>query len=483
MLWIRLLLLACAASQSFASLSDGLVLRIRLPNGSIEKLLVQDPDQVQLDEALTKFDLQDTSVSSPSGDIVDTSKSIASLGLKHGTLLTVKSNLFKSKLNDSQPSKVNGEITPRWDPFPDLAKDYEKAIRQSKLRSARKGGMTYSALLKIQDELHNVEPQPESTLKRLYMCHISAEKFQSACIRRGNPPIVNNKVGILFGTITRERVNPNAKTRTSLSSTTETDNYCQDAKVHAIWSPPDTKQPNANLVCLHPLREKYPDVMRVATWLGLEPVGWIFTYNDDRHDNENDGLPVLSQDIQTGATLQIENMRASDRQNDAFVTLAMDAKTGASEAFQLSDVCVQMVAQNMFQTPITGRYVTTRHAVLVDGQETNNLDTVLCLVNTALLSHEGLFSGSANNSVTKTGHMVTKTTRKAIKKAIETSNDAALMQTLCDFSLLLALDSILGPKDCELLCSNARKWARGQKRGTLVDDELKKRLLSIVSDV
>jgi hypothetical protein len=38
-----------------------------------------------------------------------------------------------------------------------------------------------------------------------------------------------------------------------------------------------------------------------------------------------------------------------------------------------------------------GRFVAMGSPVVVDGKETNQLDTVLCLMNSALLSHEARF--------------------------------------------------------------------------------------------
>ena len=89
---------------------------------------------------------------------------------------------------------------------------------------------------------------------------------------------------------------------------------------------------------------------------------------------EEDSLPVWGRDVHVGACQIIEKMkRLNDRQEGAkFVTLAMDANTGATEAFQLSDVSIQMVAEKMWEGTEQGRFVTTQHEIIVDGKETTS---------------------------------------------------------------------------------------------------------------
>jgi hypothetical protein len=116
--------------------------------------------------------------------------------------------------------------------------------------------------------------------------------------------------------------------------------------------------------------------------------------------------------------------------------------------------------------------------VLVDGKEVKKLDSVLCLVNTAMLPHVGSYSGkSATSAVKKNGNLTNKT-KKALLAAVD--NDASLLEELSDFNTLLALDQTLSKADSEELCQLVRKWVRGQKRGTLVTPKLKMQLRSIL---
>jgi hypothetical protein len=83
------------------------------------------------------------------------------------------------------------------------------------------------------------------------------------------------------------------------------------------------------------------------------------------------------------------------------------------------------------------------------------------------------------SSVEKNGSLTNKA-RKAILNAMDDddSQDASVMELVCDFSIRLALDEVLGLKDSEQLCKNVQKWARGQNKRTILDDGLKLRLKS-----
>jgi len=228
----------------------------------------------------------------------------------------------------------------------------------------------------------------------------------------------------------------------------------------------------------------------VASYLGLRPLGWMFSYADDDRHEDGDALPVHGRDAVIGAKLQIETMKRMGREEGCkFVTLALDGRLGACEAFQLSDVCVQMVAENVLSSPVVDealqstRFMKLKDPVEVSGEETKKLDSVLLLVNTAMLSHVGLYSGGTNAPAGGTvkrgsGALLVKT-RKRILAAMEQGGNAVLTE-LCDFDTLLALDSLIGREDSEKLCLLVRKYARGQKKGTVLDGHLRLTLQSVL---
>jgi len=580
---IATVLLAMPASSSSSSSPSAIVLRVRLPDGSMERLALPasiGENEVDVDLTLRQVlsgilaNLKDEDngeddtmkvLLGPAREVLDLSRPVSSLRLSNGALLTLVSS-SKSGRASTTPARnqplalstvASSSASGGFDPFPDLAKNREFAVQQTKKR--RRMGTSRASFSQLQDwqsALHLVEPQPEGALKRVYMCHVSASRFQANCVElqrkwaaaasTGNGATSKKKgkatkskknesqkqsqqqqhAALLLGTISRERVNSERKPRTSLSSTTEQEEYCHVAKVQCLWEPPtrqlSTKLGKSEHLALIDNLKSSSRVVRVAGWLGLRPVGWIFGYGNDgdnektkksgtasrrksskSENNDGDGddsLPVKGRNVVTGARLQIENMKRLQKGNTAsgstatngeddvphgFVTLAMESHTGATEAFQLSDVSVQMVAEGLFllEGDVDDRYVKTSHPVLVDNQETQLVDSVLCLVNTALLSNEGLFAGKTQNSIKATNGSLTTKTRKALLKASRNSdNDASLLALLCDFNVLLALDELLAanPDDTQQLCAAVKKFARGQKRGTSIDGSLKQRLVQVL---
>merc|ERR1711865_312909 len=302
----------------------------------------------------------------------------------------------------------------------------------------------------------------------------------------------------------------------------------------------------------------------LAKYLDLKPIGWIFSYNDERlkeeRDKKDDGneknnnpkqqqnepQALFGLDVAIAGKLKSQNMKIMTRtsstrttttntyKNDnsdssssydtgnEFVTLAMDATTGATEAFQLSDVAVQMIHEDMFKKVLSVTntksnnnnhknppIVPMRHEIIVDGQETKLLDSVLCLVNTAMLSHIGAYSGTSGGGTTTTatatikksnGTLTNKAKRMLLKAlqqqqkqdaAVAAAGDCKFLELLCDFNVLLGLDRLLmtssslspnkhntNDNDIKTICSLVKKWSRGQKQTTKIDSKLKRKLMT-----
>lgn len=454
---------------------NSLILRVRLADGSMEKIQVDKDKDLSLSQILSKYPREsgDTILVGPK-KIDDDSLCISKLGVKHGSMITIQAKPKKTK---TKPSFALDHDANQFQPFPDLHKNYHAAVR-ARARN-RSGGSSFGDLSNLHASLHVVEPQPTAPLLRVYMCHVSAARFHANTKAQ--------RVGLLLGTVQRERVDTKPKKmRTSLSSTPSDADFCQVAKVHAIYEPPQPKG-NDKIYDAGALMNRddasLQRILKLAGYLGLKPVGWIFTYPENRHGNDNEGLPVWCADIQTGAQLQIAEMKARDRTEGAkFATLAMDAATGATEAFALSDVVVQMVAEDMLMLEDENdRHAKTQNAVVVDGRETKSLDSVLCLVNTALLSHDGLYA-SSTKPTKKNGSLTTKT-KKALVAALGEKTDGKLLTLLGEFRILVALDTLLHQNDDEMqdLCRAVRKWARGQKQGTTVPANLKRKLTTLLS--
>jgi hypothetical protein len=123
----------------------------------------------------------------------------------------------------------------------------------------------------------------------------------------------------------------------------------------------------------------------------------------------------------------------------------------------------------------------------VDSKETHELDALLCLVNTAMLSHVGLFSGleGVAHPVKKNKSLTQKAKKRILMAAAaatsENDSQQLLMKELCDFNVLLALDNLLQADQTNELCRIVQKWSRGQRRGTMIPPELCRVLQSVLS--
>jgi hypothetical protein len=463
---------------------------------------------------------------SPGG--TDGDKTAAELGLEHGSIITILPPSLKSTKKSAGghgTSDGGGIKNERFDPFPLIAKSASAPRRSRALSRSLNRGMTYGDISRMQSAMHTVEAQTGGPLTRVYVCSVGAARFYDHCTAN-TAKAMENRAALLFGTINKEAMDPNnaKKARTSLSSTTHEERRCEVARVHAIWEPPNQKPTLGGTLydgkCLLSSNsgsagnhdDGIPSSMitdtptkcaiRIAGWLGLRPVGWMFSYSDDRNRHEDDGggasLPVHGRDAIMGAELQIEQMKCIGRdEGRKFVTLALDCREGATEAFQLSDTCVQMVAEGLLSAPDptiadnvdasqqSTRFITLVNPVIVSGEETKSLDSVLLLVNLAMVSHVGQYSGgvgSARGNVKRSSGALLVKTRKRILAALEQrhENDDSVLKELCDFDVLLALDSLIGREESEELCSIVRKYASGQRRNTVLGDQLRLILQSVL---
>ena len=547
---------------------DGSVSRVAVPAGREEEMTLGDilaSSNVQGKGA--KIILGQGPNQTPLADGDVTSKSIAELDLRHGSLITLakpdeaaassSGGMKKKKMMAKAAPAANspaGDISSgRFDPFPALAKPaaHSAAARRLRALAHSSRGQSYERISKLRECLHQVEPQPEGPVKRVYMCTVSADRFKDGCtVKPTKKQIVAankagtvdqlrnrlvNRMGLCFGTIGSERVDQKRdRVRTSLSTPLYEREMCGVAKVQAIWEPPqrqgqgEGQRYDATRACRFEDDRDVKRAIRIADALGLRPVGWIYSYSEDRHaagsesgaggsgdgnGADEDALPVYAPDVYYGAILQIGNMKSKlgREEGKKFVTLALDGRSGATEAFQLSDVSVQMVAEGLIpkpsdaddgsskqkttkkksskstkkgdkkskksSAPSSDRFVTTKEKFLVDSEESTELDSVLCLVNTALLGHTGTFCGKqSESSVTKKGQLTGKTKKRllaALDKSEKSDHDVDLFEALCDFNALYALDGMLKKADMDSLCGLVKKWARGQKRGTECGKSLK----------
>ena len=524
-----------AVTASGPSPASPIILRIRKADGSMGKIQISNQESTTLSSILSTFSEESSSASGSvkcsisNKDIEDTDKPISEFQLKNGSLITITP---PKKLKKEQAEADEHEKTEQgsasvssisrhtdYDPYPDLARSsHSAAARRSRAlsRLPNKRSMSYSDIANLHSYMHLIEPQPDGPIKRIYMCSIDAQRFKENCTimptkkqlkaTKGKAkPMIQNRCAVLFGTVNKERVDQSVSTkaRTSLSTPLYEMKMCDVVKVHAVWEPPQTGSTGktdsydaSNLI----KSNEFSRAKEIGKALGMSVVGWIYSYSDERQNGDGDGdkddrnsgedsLPVWGTDIVNGAKGQIANMQELGREvGSKYVTLALDSKTGATEAFQLSNVSVQMVAEGVLAIPQKQkskerfkRFVTTQESISIDNKETKELDSVLCLVNTAMLSHEGRFSGEAGtNSVKKAGGLTAKK-KKSLLARIEDGDDIHLLGELSDFSVLMALDRSMSKEDMRSLCSVVAKFSRGHKKGIEVEKKLKLVLKNVLA--
>jgi hypothetical protein len=198
----------------------------------------------------------------------------------------------------------------------------------------------------------------------------------------------------------------------------------------------------------------------------------------------------------------------------------MNCHDGMTESFQYSNVCVQMVAEGVLSLPEQSpsqqqqddgntRLAKLQTPVLVSDEETTILDTVLLLINLAMFSHVGLYSGdvtaTGGSSVKRsTGELLSKTRKRILTLLLEAKkkrdnidnnnhddDDEELLKLLCDFDILLALDVLLDRDDSEKLCLLVKQYAtttvknkktttKKKKKPIVLDEQLRLTLQSVL---
>ena len=191
-----------------------------------------------------------------------------------------------------------------------------------------------------------------------------------------------------------------------------------------------------------------------------------------------------------------DNNDDSEKQEICFITLAMDRHTGSTEAFQVQDICIQMFAEGIFHDETSTssndnnnyndkknkRILTTKESILIDGKETNEIDSILCWMNTAILPHVGTYTNPE------------KVDFKSIIKmdGDDDEYDIRLFQSLCDFQILLTLDRYLSKQENQELYRLIQQfvaWDKTKKKKTkdnrppLLSTRLKLMLENIISDI
>lgn len=192
--------------------------------------------------------------------------------------------------------------------------------------------------------------------------------------------------------------------------------------------------------------ESLPFAAELAAKLGLEPVGCAFVA-------DKVGSFVASK----SAAAQVEAMRRLGHSGTfPFVTLIVSQDDqGAVEAFEISDVFVQIVAENLVvENHDDDDFIQLSAPAIVDKRETKTFDTAWVYRPVPIVSTQSDFKTSVYDDTPD---------RTVIAAALGPHLDdrRALAARCTDFALLLRLRHLLTRADFELLCATIRSKRSG----------------------
>jgi len=259
-------------------------------------------------------------------------------------------------------------------------------------------------------------------------------------------------------------------------------------RVSAIYQPP--QKPSTSGYDSSALLSSPPSqVLDLCEKLNLQVVGWIFSHDGgDGEGDENEKIPVKAPHVRTATKTQANNMEHFGRfPGSKFVTLSV-SKVGEAEAFQMSDVAVQMSSDGVFSdldSEKGKRYLKTSDPVSVDSKETNEVDSLLCLVNVAVVSGTGKWKSKEKNE------KLTKRAKGELKDAVSrvlsnkgnAAKNKALMEALMDFNVLLFLQGRIRDEECwGGILGKVVKYGKGGKQATVLEEDMVKAIEASLRD-
>lgn len=415
------------------------ILRIRLPDGSLQRLqLTEEIRSMTVSDVLQKLGMKSSAYKQLQLDGTTISRKglVSDLpDLRHGSLLSI--------VVPQTTTKKTPKTAPPFIPFADLHKKWNDRRYLQRHRPT-----SYAALADFREAtLHRVdEVSNPQRIHRLDICESIARSFVQKT--ELNSVLLLGEITKRFDTKSRHSLDGHAPTKQTTV-----------AKVHAMVNH-DEKQ----------------DAMKVAQYLGLRVIGWM-VHSSVSHET---ALVPSSSQILQAAKLQIQSMQDGNAEPfSGFCTVVCDRQSGATEVYQLTDVAVQMASEELLSAD-TDEQFHTCHPILIEGQETTELEAILTLVNTAVASHQGLYSRSTGSSVKSTGRRITKRVRSKLSESLQQDNDNSYLNILADFGLLMALVGLLNDDEGRELCETVRAFAKGRTKTTALDATLRKRLQEVL---
>ncbi|EME30742.1 Nuclear protein localization protein 4 [Galdieria sulphuraria] len=442
-----------------------MIIRLRLPDGSTKRVEANDDKTVSTLLDFLKEDwlhiqafrsLKDT-------EALNLDATVEDLGLKHGDMLYLKgisagggdivdypketgtSVVDRDQQNSPFDSQGNGfqpKLTTRClhgprgmcehcMPKEDPQERYRRALEQ--LHGLRGGSI--AALEAAEAMKFHIKAQEESYTNSVSVDHAAAFSFQANLVSIG---FQQQRLGFLYGRI-------------------------EDSSfvfVDCIYEPP---QSGTYQIYKLESPEENPDAAeskkradKLASLLGLEKVGWIFSSKPRK-------CIFSAVDILTACQFQCEaeEMHGKDV-SKTFVTITVSVtEEGMTrfEAYQISDLCLDMYKASVFapveqQKPNSGK-IRTKEEVIVEGVECRSIDTDFFLVSVPIKDHH---SWLKNNNFPVENREQAPVQPSDLSSCLGKSLDEPFIRRISDFHLLLYISNVLDMDgDMPLLCNAVRE--------------------------
>lgn len=254
----------------------------------------------------------------------------------------------------------------------------------------------------------------------------------------------------------------------------EAERVCREARVDATaietfaaaqptgsWSVFGRRLDDGAVECNVVCPESLPFAAELAAKLGLEPVGCAFVA-------DKVGSFVASK----GAAAQVEAMRRLGRSGTfPFVTLLVSQHDQvAVEAFEISEIFVQIVAENLLVDTNDDDFIQLSVPAIVDKRETTTFDTAWVYRPVPIVSIQSDFKTSVYDETPDS-------TVIAAALGPYLDDRRALAARCIDFALLLRLRHRLTRADFELLCDAIRSTRCGAA------DHLPQNLVAVIKRI
>lgn len=406
--------------QAFRSLKDTEALNLDL---TVDELGLKHGDFLYLKGISTKTEQVKAPDKAEQGSSVANSESGRRRMSSEGN--GVQSNLTSRCLHG--PRAMCQHCLPKEDP----KERYRRALEQL---HGLKGG-SIAALEAAEAMKFHIKAQEESFAASVSVDHDAAFAFQANLVSIG---FQQQRLGFLYGRVEDSSL----------------------VFVDCIYEPPQ-----CGTYQIYKLEnpEERPDTIesrkradKLASLLGLERVGWIFSSKPRK-------CIFSAVDILTACRFQCEaeEMYGKDA-SKTFVSIAVSVtEEGMThfEAYQVSELCLSMYKADVFvpveeQKPNSGK-IRTKEEVIVEGVECRSVDTDFFLVSVPIKDHH---SWLKNSNFPVENREQAPIQPSDLSLCLAKNQDEPFIKRISDFHLLLYISNILDmDADMPLLCNAVRE--------------------------